>query len=317
MSSPGNPLVSIIIPCYNYGRYLPATIDSLLAQTYSNWECLLINNASSDNTKEVCKRYQSSDKRFQYFETDNKGPAAARNKGLREAKGEYIQFLDADDLLEEDKLQVQVDFLQTHRNTDLAYGEVRYFTDENPSLRKLSLWHPDRQWMPEISGQGYKLIKALVKYNIMTIHAPIFRASVLHECGLMDEDLRGFEDWDFWLQMALHGKDFAFIAAPASIALVRSHPGSLNRDTSTMRKYLLRVWLKAMKSGRMPFVLFPYVLFRFEEEFIQTLIDAIKKQNAGLISGHGISFPVLLISILLMPVFLPFYVLAKLIRKLS
>lgn len=276
-----------------------------------------MNNGSTDNTKDVCTNFVNQDNRFRYYETDNDGPAAARNRGLEQAKGDYIQFLDADDLLEKDKLKVQTDFLQKNANIDLVYGEVRYFTDENPSLRKLSLWEPDRKWMPEISGSGFKLIKALVKYNIMTIHAPLFKASVLKECGYMDEELRGFEDWDLWLQMALHGKAFAFINSPVSRALVRSHPGSLNRDKSTMRKYLFLVWLKALRSGKLPLILWPYVLFRFEEEFIKSNFGVVKHGDSGLTQVQGIGIPLQIVCILMIPLFLPFYLLAMLVRKVN
>lgn len=300
--------MSIIIPCYNYGRYLSAALDSLLAQSLRDWECILVNNGSTDSTIEVCESYCKKDSRFIYIESENRGPAHARNVGIRRSSGTYIQFLDSDDLLEANKLATQVSYIEKHGDVDLVYGEVRYFTDSDPSGRNLSLWKPHRDWMPKISGNGFHLIKALAKYNIMSIHAPLFRRSALRDCGLMDESMWGFEDWDFWFRMALHGKKFIFRTEAESLSLVRSHEVSLNKDRTGMRKYLLNVWLKAMKSGRLPLTLWPYVLFRFEEEFWNSLV------SGSSIKGLAIDFPVKLISLLVLPLFLPMIVIVKVTR---
>ncbi len=267
-----------------------------------------MNNGSTDNTIEVCELFCKKDNRFIYIESENRGPAHARNVGIRKSTGTYMQFLDADDLLEANKLATQVNYLEKHGDVDLVYGEVRYFTDSDLSSRNLSLWKPDRDWMPKISGKGFQLIKALIKYNIMTIHAPLFRRSILKDCGLMDESLWGFEDWDFWLRMALHDKKFKFCKDIDSLSLVRSHEGSLNRDKSGMRKYLLKVWLKAMKSGSLPLTLWPYIVFRFEEELWNSLVAGSSLKDIAL-DGH-----VKLISLLLLPLFLPLIIIVKVAR---
>lgn len=93
------PLVSIIVPCYNQGQYLGEALDCVLAQTYSNWEVIIVDDGSTDNSAEVAKAYIAKDSRIHYFHQSNAGPSAARNYGVRESKGEHIQFLDGDDKL--------------------------------------------------------------------------------------------------------------------------------------------------------------------------------------------------------------------------
>jgi len=92
-------LVSIIIPCYNQANYLTYSLASVLEQTYTNWECIIVNDGATDNTKEVAKEWCAKDNRFVYVEKQNGGLSSARNAGINVAKGDYIQFLDADDIL--------------------------------------------------------------------------------------------------------------------------------------------------------------------------------------------------------------------------
>jgi glycosyltransferase involved in cell wall biosynthesis len=107
-------LVSIIVPCYNYGYFLPETLDSILAQSYTKWECIIVDDGSTDNTKDVATTYLITDQRFRYIYQNNRGLSAARNTGIKLSKGSYIQFLDADDLLQEKKLESQICFLEQH-----------------------------------------------------------------------------------------------------------------------------------------------------------------------------------------------------------
>jgi glycosyltransferase involved in cell wall biosynthesis len=109
------PLVSVIIPCYNYGRYLGDALDSIAAQTYSHWECLVVDDGSTDNTSDVGMQYAEKDSRFSYIYQQNGGVSSARNTALNKAKGKYIQLLDADDMLEPDKLQLQVSLLEENQ----------------------------------------------------------------------------------------------------------------------------------------------------------------------------------------------------------
>src|SRR5689334_12217789 len=121
-------MVSVIIPSYNYAHLLPDTLICLQQQSFTDWECLLIDNGSTDNTKDVVKLFSDKDSRIKYFYQTNSGPAAARNRGLELSNGEFIQFLDADDLIESEKLDVQVKILKSKTNVDIIYSDMKYFS---------------------------------------------------------------------------------------------------------------------------------------------------------------------------------------------
>ncbi len=98
-----NPLISVIVPCYLQAEYLDECLQSVYDQTYSNWECIIVNDGSLDNTEEIAKRWLEKDNRFRYIYKENGGLSSARNAGIREAKGEWIQFLDSDDMIHKSK----------------------------------------------------------------------------------------------------------------------------------------------------------------------------------------------------------------------
>lgn len=118
-----NELVSIIMPSYNTGRFIKETIESVLAQTYTNWELLIVDDCSTDDTDEVVGAYLS-DERIRYFKNEtNSGAAISRNRALREAKGKWIAFLDSDDLWEPEKLQKQISFM---KENDYHFSYTNY-----------------------------------------------------------------------------------------------------------------------------------------------------------------------------------------------
>jgi glycosyltransferase involved in cell wall biosynthesis len=237
-------MVSVIISSYNYGRFIADAIHSLKAQTFSDFECIIVDNGSTDDTADVVRRV--SDDRFTYILQENLGVSAGRNAGLKVAKGEYVMFLDADDALMPGKLKATSDFLDQNPGTDLVYTDMRYFRDGSPDVHFLSYdCQPGgRSWMPGVSGSGGTVIGALVESNIMVVCAPLLRMSVIYECGGFDEALLVNEDWELWLRIALAGKTFQFISAPGTLALVRVHASSLSRDPFVMRLYGWRVLRK-------------------------------------------------------------------------
>ncbi len=123
-------MVSVIIPVYNGEKFIQDAIESVLAQTYKDYEIIVVNDGSTDNTEEVLKPY--IDKRLiRYFYQENKGVSAARNKGIREARGEYIAFLDADDVWVDVHLQNSVDALFSHPEAGLSFSDVRYWGESS------------------------------------------------------------------------------------------------------------------------------------------------------------------------------------------
>ncbi|MCA1816150.1 MAG: glycosyltransferase family 2 protein, partial [Acidobacteria bacterium] len=129
MSTPPNnsprPLVGVVIPAYNFAHLVAETLDSLRAQTYENWECVVVDDGSTDATAETVARYMEREPRVRYVRQENQRQAAARNTGLRHSAGDYFQFLDADDLIEPGKFARQIEFLERHADVDIVYSGVR------------------------------------------------------------------------------------------------------------------------------------------------------------------------------------------------
>jgi glycosyltransferase involved in cell wall biosynthesis len=107
-----NPLVSIVIPCYNKSKYLPDSIESALNQSYTHIECIIVDDGSTDNSGEIANKYRESDDRMKYFYKENGGVSTTRNYGIKKAEGEWVQFLDADDWLHKEKIQRQLEYYE-------------------------------------------------------------------------------------------------------------------------------------------------------------------------------------------------------------
>ena len=122
-----NSLVSIIVPCYKQAHLLPETLDSVLKQTYRNWECVIVNDGSPDNTSEVANQYIMKDKRFVLLEQENQGLAMARNNGIKKSQGQYILPLDSDDLIEPSYIEKAIDYFEKNPNTKLVYCKADRF----------------------------------------------------------------------------------------------------------------------------------------------------------------------------------------------
>ena len=146
MSGPKNVLVSIITPVYNYERYIAEAMESVLAQTYSNWEMIIVDDRSSDNSPEIVKKYAKKDHRIKLIELpENLGAAMARNRALEHAKGRYIAFLDSDDIWDNSKLAKQIAFMQkndfpvTFTSYELINENGTQLNHVIHSVKKLSL----------------------------------------------------------------------------------------------------------------------------------------------------------------------------------
>jgi len=235
------PLVSVIVPTYNYGRFIEETLECLRAQTYVNWECIVVDDGSTDDTAERVSHFIEQDARFKFLRQENARQAAAKNNGLRNSAGQYIQFLDADDLIEPQKFAKQVEFLEAHPEVDIIYGSMRYFKTETPDERLYWVWGENKPWMPETSGSGKEVLTALVRQNIMVINSPMIRRRVVDAVGLFDNRLPPAEDWDYWLRCAAAGMCFQFEDLPGTLALVRWHSSSSSYDRRKMYSSMMLI----------------------------------------------------------------------------
>ena len=238
------PLVSVVMPTYNYARYVGDALGSLQAQTHARWECVVVDDGSTDDTAEVVAGFAARDARIKYVRQENRRQAAARNTGLRHCAGDYVQFLDADDLLESRKLERQAAYLEAHPEVDIVYGGARGFTSASQGGAGVLVENNLLPAMPEVRGRGPEVAPALVRRNIMFINSPLVRRRLVEEVGPFDERLAQAEDWDYWLRCALKGARFHFLPEEGTLALVRTHPVSSSRNRAVAYASLLRMRAK-------------------------------------------------------------------------
>lgn len=226
-------LVSVIVPCHDQARFLPDAVASVRAQNYPHWECIIIDDGSTDETATVAEALAAGDHRITVVHQSNRGPSGARNAGLRLATGRYVQFLDADDLLEPDKLQAQVSVLAAVDGLALSYSDYRYCPENDVTAtttrddfappRFISgkpLWDIASRWETEFS---------------IPIHCFLFDSRFFTERGIsFDEALPNHVDWDCWIRIfALEPLVFH---VPGPLAIYRLHGGSLTTDRAEMRR---------------------------------------------------------------------------------
>src|SRR2546423_1634887 len=116
------PVVSVVIPTFNYGHFIGETLRSVQGQTLQQWECIVVDDGSTDNTAAVVGEISARDPRVKYLRQEKRGQQAAKNAGARRAIGQYVQFLDSDDLIEPEKLQYQAAYLDAHQDVDVIYS---------------------------------------------------------------------------------------------------------------------------------------------------------------------------------------------------
>ena len=209
-------LVSVVIPCYKQAHFLTDAVQSVLEQDYLQKEIVVVNDGSPDNTAEVAAAFGSS---ILYLEQENRGLPGARNTGIRAAHGEYVAFLDSDDLLLPESLSIRAAFLAAHLDTALVCSDARFF-DESGSLGLLS----DRALRPS-NPANFRW--ETVEYCALpsTVMA---RRSSLDQVGLFDEEMRtGGEDWPLWVRMSLYF-NLAYLDQP--LMLYRRHGGNATEN---------------------------------------------------------------------------------------
>jgi glycosyltransferase involved in cell wall biosynthesis len=233
-------LVSVVIPCFNYARYLEQSVGSLIRQSYPTWECIIVDDGSTDHTLEVCNRLAKADRRVRYVHQRNAGLSAARNSGIREARGEFLQFLDADDLLEPEKLNVQVAILSDRAGVDLAVSGAAFFRDGEGITA----------WPHELLVNSHDALAWLIGENKFPVNAVLIRSAALRDAGHFDESLKAHEDWDLWLRCALQGRRFECQEVENGRALVRKHDLNMSKAVELMARTAITV--RERLEGRLP-----------------------------------------------------------------
>ncbi|UOK43784.1 MULTISPECIES: glycosyltransferase family 2 protein [Flavobacterium] len=210
-------LVSVIVPCYNQAQYLDECLQSVLDQTYQNWECIIVNDGSLDETKQVVKKWIKIDTRFRCINIENKGVSGARNLGVKLSKGEYIQFLDGDDILENNKLAYQVNVLNKDLAIDIVYGSSRYFF-HGDKLNLYPIHYNGIIPLIEMHKNDRYQKDVLVYRNICTNCSALYRRKIFEKIYFRN---LVYEDWFFHIECALNSFVFHYSGAENTKSLVR------------------------------------------------------------------------------------------------
>lgn len=182
------PKVSIIIPTYNRAKLISRAIESVLAQTYKDYEIIIVDDGSTDNTQEVLAVYMD---RIRYVRQSNKGISGARNRGIGEVQGEYVAFLDSDDTWVPEKLAVQVEVLDRNKKVGIVYSRMQIFDEEG----KPCGFKPE-----EKTGKNY--LELLEIRGDITTSTVVTRKECFDKVGVFDPNLPPMEDFDMWLRIS-------------------------------------------------------------------------------------------------------------------
>lgn len=224
------PLISVITPAYNAEKTIRETVESVLKQTFSDFELLIINDGSQDSTLDIVSSI--SDPRIKVFSYPNAGPQKSRNRGVDLAGGEYVSFLDADDLWTPDKLEAQLKALQANPQAAVAYSWTEYIYEDGRYFRP----------GPQFSYSGDVYARLLLSDFVGSGSNPLIRKQALIAVDRFDESLPAAQDWEMWLRLAAR---YHFVAVPSIQILYRVGTNSWSSNVSRMELASLQVIEKA------------------------------------------------------------------------
>ena len=224
-----NPVISIIIPCYNSESTLEATLESVLNQDFQDWEAIIVNDGSKDLTDEIAQKWVKKDNRFQYYSKQNEGLGKTRNFGINKAKGTYILPLDSDNLVEKDFVKNALQVFNTNTNIGVVHGYAEYFGERK------GLWKVEDFNLKEILVRNY--IDACA----------IYKKELWEKVGGYDENMphQGHEDWEFWIALSnqnvvfynLHKISFKYFVSNTSMIRSFTNDMILANEDYVVKKY--------------------------------------------------------------------------------
>ncbi len=239
-ASPLSEQASVIIPAFNYAHFLPAAIGSVLAQTWSAFELIVVDDGSTDDTAAVCAR--SADPRVRCVRQANAGLSAARNTGIREARFPFVAFLDADDRWEPAFLATV--FREFHRLGPEFAAVGTACARMNAAGEPLA--PPRRNFLhtAELTAASFCLRNRPLSSSL------VVRRDVFQECGAFDTALRSSEDRDMWIRITARGHRFFYLGE--ALAVIRRHPQNMSKNAPRMKRNSGLVLRRAWQSGAVP-----------------------------------------------------------------
>ena len=209
------PFFSILVPTYNQVRYLPEALNSLLSQTYDDWEAIVVNDGSTDETAKVMKRYAAKDARIRIFHKENGGVASALNEGLRNARGQWICWLSSDDFFEPNKLSVHLQAIK--ENPDVGFFHTHYFV----LVEKTGTIAPEKLNLKAFNPLLELKVLKFFEHNYINGISIAINRKIFDDVGYFDEQYRNGQDFDMWLRISRYYR-LHFINQRTCVT--RSHP---------------------------------------------------------------------------------------------
>lgn len=229
-------LISLIIPTYNRAHLISETLDSILMQTYKNWECIVVDDGSTDNTADILAKYIERDNRFQYHKRPQerpKGPNACRNYGFEVSKGEYVKWFDSDDLLVLNAFEVSSDFFS--KLPDLIVSSLEFIDFNKKKIEKKHVFFSENTIQDYLTGQ--------IGFYICT---PTWKKSFLQKQPyLFDEVITNMDDWDFNLRMLYQEPSIIYVDKP--LIQYRVHEDSLSHEIGKLNFKEIQSEFKAIR----------------------------------------------------------------------
>lgn len=226
--------ISVVVPAYNASSTIIETIASVQKQTFSDFELIIINDGSTDNTLEILNTIQDS--RIKIFSYENGGLSVARNRGISHATGEFIAFLDADDLWASDKLELQLAALKQHPKAGVAYSWTHFMDEQGESF------HADKP----IFFEGNVYPQLLVHNFIASGSNPLIRKQAIESVGEFNPSVSGAADWDYWLRLAAQ---WPFTVVPKPQIFYRQSSSSMSSKVEFMEECQIQVIEQAFLSA--------------------------------------------------------------------
>lgn len=222
--------ISVIIPCYNQGSYIDEAVGSVLAQSYQNFEIIIINDGSTDEfTNAKLANYNIQKTRV--LHTENQGLAQARNEGFKSANGEFIQFLDADDIIYSTKFEEQIAIFNKNTGIDVCYTDYKIFDIDKNEYLSLN----EKSFLGE--DPLYDFLFRWERGLSIPIHCALFRKNLWGKDLPFNENLKAKEDWFLWCTLATMNKQFYFLNQ--ELAVYRFHSDNMTHNVIKMSQYFL------------------------------------------------------------------------------
>lgn len=219
------PSISVIVPCYNQAEYLPETLQSVLEQDYSNWECIIVDDGSTDNSRKIAGQWVEKDNRFKCFYKENTGVSDTRNYGIRQALGEYILPLDGDDKISPTYINEALKIFGQNPDIKLIYSDIILFGAKD---QKLILTE-------------YEYKKMFLE-NQISVSAIFRKADFLQTDGYNTNMVDGLEDWDFWLSFLKESDKVVKLKNFHLFYRIKDISRSTMIDTAKNEKLLLQIF---------------------------------------------------------------------------